>query len=557
MKLNKTYTLDTKIALKENTVKVTIETFVDVSSGIVGYFDSEQNTIQTIYATNPVYNSNTKSSDLVSSGTTIGKVYHDLGKIEFYFDFPVLMQGADNITVEYQTQDTLTTGINDVIAYGDNTLVCYDKSNQLVFFSDYANIDYFPLSNYYKMEVNCAYPIGDSTIALFTDKGVSYMNRIETTVGEKKKYYYSLMEGKHSISAIAGGSITTLANDVLFLARTGVHGLTFSTNVTSNERYALERSAYINERLIKHKDLSNARAITHNNRYYLAIDDVVYVADARYKTSPRDQDMNDTFNYEWWYWTNMPVREWFTYNDELYFVTKEGYIAKFTDERQDERILSLSYGELSNGLVSPVIDNYDRFQINMSYLDWLKEGNEIQQIIENSHTNRYVISDINRYQGTFKLRDYKTNEVLSNDLGLFVYGVEAVYLCDRTNVVSEWYTPILNMGTSVYSKNLIGSTLTFEPDVEGDVKFGYLTRRSSTPRDKESNLSSSEGVDFDNLDFTDFSFSVGFACSRTLKTRVRNYNYIQFRIVSDNNKDCALNNFVVTYTIGRKNKGVR
>lgn len=116
---------------------------------------------------------------------------------------------------------------------------------------------------------------------------------------------------------------------------------------------------------------------------------------------------------------------------------------------------------------------------------------------------------------------------------------------------------MVNMGTSLYSKNLIGSTLTFEPDIEGNVKFGYLTRRSGEPKDKVSNLNATNGVDFEDVDFTDFSFNVGFACSRTLKTRVRNYNYIQFRVVSDNNKDCALNNFVVTYTIGRKNKGVR
>ena len=160
------------------------------------------------------------------------------------------------------------------------------------------------------------------------------------------------------------------------------------------------------------------------------------------------------------------------------------------------------------------------------------------------------------YTSQFQLKD-ENDEIVDVRDEVFGNFMIPFYICDLNNVVSEWYTPVVDMGTSLYSKNLIGSTLTFEPDVEGNVKFGYLTRRSGNIKEKESNLSASEGVDFDNLDFTDFSFSVGFACSRTLKTRVRNYNYIQFRIVSDNNKDCALNNFVVTYTIGRKNKGVR
>ena len=111
----------------------------------------------------------------------------------------------------------------------------------------------------------------------------------------------------------------------------------------------------------------------------------------------------------------------------------------------------------------------------------------------------------------------------------------------------------------LYSKNLLSTTLTFEPDTEGTIKFGYLTRRNAAKGIpyKQSDTLSVNGVDFTDIDFTDFSFATNFAGARTLKTRVRNFNYIQFRIKSEDDKDCALNNFVVTYNIGRKNKGVR
>ena len=195
----------------------------------------------------------------------------------------------------------------------------------------------------------------------------------------------------------------------------------------------------------------------------------------------------------------------------------------------------------------------NNIQLNKNYVKLLKNGNKV--IVDGN--TYYIKTDQNTpFNYQFKLVD--ENDELVNTQGEFYSNfMKPFYICDLNNVVSEWYTPVLNMGTSLYSKNLIGSTLTFEPDVEGSVKFGYLTRRSAEPKDKISSLRPTNGLDLEDLDFTDFSFSVGFACSRTLKTRARNYNYIQFRIISDDNKDCALNNFVVTYTIGRKNKGVR
>ena len=37
------------------------------------------------------------------------------------------------------------------------------------------------------------------------------------------------------------------------------------------------------------------------------------------------------YQYEWYYWEDVPVRIWFTYNDELYFATESGDICKFND----------------------------------------------------------------------------------------------------------------------------------------------------------------------------------------------------------------------------------
>jgi hypothetical protein len=567
MYADKTYTLDSSVKLSDDLIKITISSKFNIEDGVFGYFVGETPAVKEIEVTNyENYDAETHSSKFFYNDVLLATLDHDTGKLTFsdHFDFPVVFQGQDNIVVEFKSQGNKVAYFGEFLTYTDNTLMFYDYSNKMVIYSEYNNLDYFPTSNYVVCNAKGAYPIGDSNVALFTDEGITYLMRQVLTVGKTNtnqdiiKYAYSVLEGKPGTMLASPYSITSLANDILFFSTDGVKALAFGDNITSNERYALERSGFINSKLLKHKDLSKAKAITYNNRYYLAVEDVVYVADARYKVSPRDQDMNDTFNYEWWYWDNMPVKEWLIIDGKLHFLTNNGYVAEFVEDREDERILMLSSNGASLGLMSPVNDDTIFYQLDMNYVEWLKDGSIIQQNTENG-TNKYIIctNDSTKYNGQFQLKDYITEEYLSSNVYLFGNDVKSVYICDKSNVVSEWYTPIVNMGTSIYSKNLLTSTLTFEPDIEGEVKYGFVTRRRAEPIYKDSNVKPTDGVSFDNLDFTDFSFAVGFACSRTLKTRIRNYNYIQFRIVSDNNKDCALNNFVVTYTIGRKNKGVR
>ena len=576
MYADKTYTLDSSVKLSDSIIKITISSKFNVEDGVFGYFVGDAPALKEIVVTNEGnYDAETHSSKFFYNDVLLAKLDHDTGKLTFSnnFDFPVVLDGQDNIVVEFQSQGQRVADFGEFITYTDNTLFFYDYGNKMVIYSEYNNLDYFPVSNYVVCNAKGGYPIGDSNVALFTNEGITYLMRKVLTIGKTStnvdiiKYAYSVLEGKPGTILASPYSTTSLANDILFLSTDGVKALSFGDNITSNERYALERSAFINGKLLKHKDLSKAKAIAYNNRYYLAVDDSVYIADARYKTSARDQDMNDTFNYEWWYWDNMPVKDWLIIDGKLHFLTNNGLVAEFVEERADEDILMLSNLGSHYAYIGP--DDSYHLQANMAYLDWIENGNILVQMQRHS-VKKYEMYDVSKYNGRFKLREYDTGKEVTNDILDNLYGVDEtvdsngqmqrykqVFIARKKNVKSEWYTPVVNMGTSLYSKNLIGSTLTFEPDVEGNVKFGYLTRRSGEPKDKESNLNPTNGVSFEDVDFTDFSFNVGFACSRSLKTRVRNYNYIQFRVVSDNNKDCALNNFVVTYTLGRKNKGVR
>lgn len=503
-----------------------------------------------------------------------GKVYFRDGRIELYFDASPPVEGADNITVEFEAHyssiptspyrfdfETEHTGTLFFKGHNEN-----DPSESALYFTDTKSKLYLPVYNYININYTGLIPLGDNTIGAFTKEGITYLIKSEETVGNSVKNTYRSYVGQNGEMLISKESIAVLANDPLFLSVNGVYALKLNENIKSNERYALERSGTINSLLTKHADLSAAKGIVWKNRYYLAIDDVVYIADARYKTSGRDEDMSDTFNYEWWVWNDIRVNKWFVVDNELMFINADNKLCKFVDERVDSDLISVSSGGESLGYFAPISNSQYAYQFNMIEIDLLKEGNIIKVYDYDDNIKRYIIKNVDSTKGTFYLQRYEdvgrdvyvdNSETLFWPRSQYTHNFGEVYLINKKNVVSEWYTPIINMGTDLFSKNLLSSTLVFEPNIEGDVKFGYLTRKRDGTIFKESSLSPSNGFDFSNIDFTDFSFAVGFAASRTLKTRVRNFNYIQFRIVSDTNEDCALNHFTITYNIGRKNKGVR
>lgn len=122
-------------------------------------------------------------------------------------------------------------------------------------------------------------------------------------------------------------------------------------------------------------------------------------------------------------------------------------------------------------------------------------------------------------------------------------------------VAAEWKTPILDFGTSAYSKTLLSLTVTLEPSAAGAVTVGYETREGSYCMEApgEGGLFS-----FDNINFHDFTFdALLFARSYTKNVNARNFNFLRLRFGSATEQDCAVSGMTLLYKINQKNKGVR
>ncbi len=127
---------------------------------------------------------------------------------------------------------------------------------------------------------------------------------------------------------IAKNAHAVLINEPLILTQNGVFAL--NTGTYTDERYVYHRSYYIDSKLKNEHDLKNAVGVANDGKYYLAINDNVYVADSRFKTTNENSQYSN-YQYEWYYWNNLPVRVWFVRNNVLYFGDKYGNICTFRD----------------------------------------------------------------------------------------------------------------------------------------------------------------------------------------------------------------------------------
>lgn len=426
----------------------------------------------------------------------------------------------------------------------------------------------------------------------------------------------------------------SLNGDNLILTRNGVRGLELYENIATSAYRLRERGRNINSKLLNEENLSDACGFVYQDKYYLAVGDAVYVCDSRF-TFQSDEDISDSYNYEWWYLTNIGARVWCEIDNELYFGTSTGLICKFDKTSYADT----TYQDTSAGDIS-IIYNDNKIAYNLALENELNESSSIkitQGSVYASFLNesdllsidddgyihieeetlpklyegiacyadrtdntglsvnklyyignvdldnlRFNIVDENGAQVTptalgFRLCKYISNKTLyitnvdtenkefqikefsdGEPLGLVIYNYSMptellATICFKENVVASWYTPICDLGTNMYSKTLLGISITTEPLIKGSITIGYQTR--NTERDYITH--GTKGFDFNDIDFNDFSFESSFTNSNTLRVKERNFNFILLRYVSDTQSACAVNGITIRYKINRLNKGVR
>lgn len=600
---------------------------------------------------------------LFSGEEEVGSIDRNTGKITLTIATTPPVENRDNITVvfnpdEERLSDRITKcSFGILFGVGGNTNRLFLSGNE-----DYPNIDFHSEANDYTYfsPINTGAMGSDATAikgyARLSDSTlVAYKEEsdIEASIYYRSGAYRETydengnLDEQRAVFSITAGAIgeglvsryacANLAGDNLILSNNGVFGIVLANNVATNERYVRERSHLINEKL-KEYDLSEAVGCVFNGRYYLAVEDNCFVADARFKYSG-ENDIDGSYNYEWWHWDNIPARVWAKIGEELYFGTSNGQVCKFDNlEHTDRTYETTDVGDIAIDI------SLNHFTYGKYALDEDVEENDIITFLENEGGKalkpiyslffeaisvrdnaivtdeegidpiyeeievyadnvglsglevgkKYFTAEVDKAFYTFKLKDengniveingggfrlhrrvsetelYVTNAVFNNHtfqvkrnqdslpLTLTSYNEEVptvvvARITHRNNVVAEWYSPVLDLGSNECSKTLFKVTVATEPEVNGHITFGYETREVSK-------LFTAKGVhvfSFDSLDFENFTFDTGFATSYSKIFKERNFNYILFRFLSDNQYDAAVNSITAVYNIHKHNKGVQ
>ena len=643
--VNKTWTLDNSI-LAGSDINIKLYT-IDNGQNVTINIDNRITSDKTL-----LY----KENDDINS---VGSVDFANGKITLSINTKPQEADTSNIIVTFRT---LASAAVDYINYGTLSTVFGGGGNSNRLFiggnglrknvhlwSEMYDFTYFVDTNFDEIGSDSSAIVGyvratDGILLVFKEKNGSdatiyYVSGTDTQdvdVNNDPVFItrFTKYTGNVSDTILAKYATASLNGDNLILTRNGVKGLEMFDNVTTNAYRVRERSRNINAKLLKHTNLTEACATVYKDKYYLSIDGVCYVCDSRF-TFQVDEDISDSFNYEWWYFTNIDARVWGEIDNQLVFGTNNGLICQFTEESfadvtyQDSEAgdLSVNYAdntvsynmELEESLSESDNIKFIQGHIYSMYLSseemldiddegWISISEEtLSKVYEDivcyaddvadtglSVDTAYHIGEVDLVNLKFRLYDTNNDVVIPSSLGFmlckYISG-KNLYLADidmannefklkefaggdvldivayngtipsnllaiiqfNKNVKASWYTPIYDLGSNMYSKTLLGITITTEPLIKGAISVGYQTRNI----EKDFITYGTKRFDFNDIDFEDFSFESSFTSSNTLRVKERNFNFILLRYISDNQQACAVNGMTIRYKINRLNKGVR
>ncbi len=144
---------------------------------------------------------------------------------------------------------------------------------------------------------------------------------------------FPITEGIIGESVVSPRAVCSFIDDPVFLTKSGLYAVA-SADITS-DRCLQSRSTRVNTKLTLEENLENAVLTAWNGYLLLFINGNVYVADSRQKSYVRN--ISNAYEYEWYFWENIPARVVCSINDTVYFGTEDGRICRFNDDMKDGR----------------------------------------------------------------------------------------------------------------------------------------------------------------------------------------------------------------------------
>lgn len=257
--------------------------------------------------------------------------------------------GEDNVKITaYRTVEDYADRINKC-TFG--TLYGMNGGNDRLFLSgnpDKINYDwysqqydptYFPDTNYSRLGSDNSAIVGYSVISsyLATHKDANEREQniiMRSATNLNDKVVFRVTNTLQGAGAIATNSFAYLQTEPLFLTNQGIYAVT-AQDITG-EKYAQNRSFFLNGKLLKETDLDKAYACVFNDMYWLCVNGNCYILDGLQPAMTDKQMPYATRQYCAFYRTNVPAHLMWVFNNELWFGTEDGKVCKFHTDKTSQ-----------------------------------------------------------------------------------------------------------------------------------------------------------------------------------------------------------------------------
>lgn len=528
------------------------------------------------------------------------------GVVTFTPALPSPVLGEDNITVEYYTKK-VEPKIKAACECSVNTyskMLAIATDDDIVYYSSPSEgYSYFPDNNYLKAINDVSSLIaGGNFLGVASKNELAIISFSIDSSGEKIVCVPSLVKKHRDVGCINAYSQAYVEGDTLFLSSKGVYGASLSD--------VFMRSSNINKELtaLGEEKLKNAVALEHDGRYYLFVDEIVYIADARYKTYESNR-LDVSYEYEWWRWENCPCRVAINHNGKLLLGREDGRIMATHEGYSDITYYELSSSEaLTNGnsfVFNEEIEigesdrikiegakssvmaleqiylfkNTDELQITLDVGDFLallqrgviaidkrlvfysdekqfsftvaSYNLEEGKIIGKNYEGELFHQGIMVYEEPYELFSFLKNDegdyILLNSYGEAVSFIEY----DNISVAIVKKVPVeceIHTALFNFAADMKKKTIHKIAFVLGTKTAGKIQVGYETERKNRLMGQVSDALDFSSLDFDNFTFDSTFLRSFDKRVHERNVQFIRLKLLSLEDADFSIESLSVIYS---------
>lgn len=139
---------------------------------------------------------------------------------------------------------------------------------------------------------------------------------------------------QQGVGAISRHSFGYLAGEPLFFTGLGIYAIT-PQDITG-EKYAQNRSFYLNGKLLQEPEPEEAFAFVHKDLYWLCLNGKAYILDGLQPNPPERSMPFATRQYSGFYRTGLPARVMWQQNGALHFGSEEGKLYRFYENPENQ-----------------------------------------------------------------------------------------------------------------------------------------------------------------------------------------------------------------------------